>query len=413
MGPNTPSLAMRTKLALVLVSKSWRNVAVQMLYEHLVIRSPGRALAILTALEHSQVPEEKAHRSGFGQWTRHIEIYTFTRGSADILYLQTVFKVLNHCPNLRTLSGNWLHPLPIQFLDAISTLHGPTLSALYWNDMDSTFHSKSPTIATPDFLGSFKSLRVLDLRHFVGSDQLSWRSSPQPTLPRVQDLILSTHVTSLQIAAFLSLPSLRNLTLRTPIWGDVNGGLLKSFLKAHGASLISVDLTIPSQDTETDPDNSVLGKTAPHVPPDFFLSPDVCPHLETLTFPVTSPPIAPHTHHSLRHIGLRSGNMDGLYPDKPSQMRDHLMAINTEKYPKLELIQIIGFLVEAHTDSLVKDIFIWWVERFEAMGVDFLDGEGVLWAYTDAVIDQTVIVPPTKAPSLDSKDKNQKLATER
>lgn len=35
-------------------------------------------------------------------------------------------------------------------------------------------------------------------------------------------------------------------------------------------------------------------------------------------------------------------------------------------------------------DSLIKDVFIWWVERFEKMGVDLLDGEGVLWAYTES-----------------------------
>jgi hypothetical protein len=39
--------------------------------------------------------------------------------------------------------------------------------------------------------------------------------------------------------------------------------------------------------------------------------------------------------------------------------------------------------VEAAGDSLVKDIVIWWAEKFEKYGIDFLDGEGVLWAYTE------------------------------
>lgn len=74
----------------------------------------------------------------------------------------------------------------------------------------------------------------------------------------------------------------------------------------------------------------------------------------------------------------------------------------------------LGFLVGKSTDSMASDIFIWWAERFERcrpsppppfssrrgngengdgqdedeemdgeMGVDFIDGEGVLWVYED------------------------------
>jgi len=61
------------------------------------------------------------------------------------------------------------------------------------------------------------------------------------------------------------------------------------------------------------------------------------------------------------------------------------MSFTPSRYPKLELVRTVGFLVDAETDSLIKDIFIWWVERFEKQGIDFLDGEGVLWAYSDVV----------------------------
>jgi hypothetical protein len=35
------------------------------------------------------------------------------------------------------------------------------------------------------------------------------------------------------------------------------------------------------------------------------------------------------------------------------------------------MVRTAGFLVDADTDTLVKDVFIWWSERFERDGVDF------------------------------------------
>lgn len=137
------------------------------------------------------------------------------------------------------------------------------------------------------------------------------------------------------------------------------------------------------QGCDLDTDSVAPGRTTPQVPLSLFLAEDVCPNLEVFTFPVTSPVALDCSHPSLRQIGLRGGNMEGLYPDKPSPIRDYLMGIKIDKFPGLELIQTVGFLVEAHTDSIIKDIFIWWVEHFEKMGVTFLDGEGVLWKYHD------------------------------
>ncbi|KAF8973021.1 hypothetical protein BDZ97DRAFT_1778816 [Flammula alnicola] len=403
MGANTPSLAMRTKLALVLVSKPWRRVAVQMLYEHIVIRSPARANVILQTLECSQPHQssevQEAKALGYGQWTRHIEVYTFSRGSGDIRYLQTLFKIFRLCPNLRMLSGRWLHNLPIEFLNGLSGLLGPSLSGLYWNEQNTALHQNATT--GPAFLASFRSLRVLDLRHFIGSDPSSWpQSEPKPTLPLLQDLILSTHPRSLEVATMLCMPSLRNLTLRTPILDDESQELLKAFLIVHGQRLVTVDLPTPSADSEPDPDNAFLRRIAAHLNPDILLAPDVCPNLETLTFPVTSPPITSHIHPNLRRIGIRGANVDGLYPDKISSTRDHLMAINTDKYPRLEWIQTVGFLVEAHSDSLIKDVFIWWVERFEAMGVTLVDGEGVMWAYYPELVQEEAVLGRTGNGSL-------------
>jgi hypothetical protein len=211
---------------------------------------------------------------------------------------------------------------------------------------------------------------------------------------------------------------LRNLTLRTPIWDPFRSEtLLNLFLKAHGTSLVSIDLPTPAADAEPDPDNAVARRTSIHINPDIFLAPDVCPNLEAFTFPTTSPSLAPHTHPNLRRIGLRGANSESLYPDKPSSVKGLLMAIDIQKYPNLELIQTVGFLPEAHGDSVIKDVFIWWAERFETMGVTFVDGEGVLWAYyADPVLEEkskqvsseSLVKPPNEKALHGSKENEHK-----
>ena len=382
MAVNVPSLSSRTKLSLVLVCRSWRRIAIQMLYQYVVVRSPARAAALLAVLRSSQAASDDGHgpHAGYGQWTRHIEVFTHARGASELRYLQTLFHIFQACPNLRMLSGRWNHILPVEFLDAISRLYGPSLQGLYWNEACLNDYL---SVTTPQFLASFQSLRVLDLRNFVGgpiSGQLvEW--FPKPLLPKLQDLIISTYPQSLALATALSLPALRNLIVKTAISGEPPFDILTAFLKVHGPSLVSVDIPSPSADSEPEPDTALLRRDLPHIHPDIFLQPDLCPNLVSLAFPTTSPPLGAHVHRSLRRIGLRGVRAEDLYPDKKTSTGGHLMSFAPTKYPNLELVKTVGFLVDADADSLIKDIFIWWVDRFEREGIDFLDGEGVLWAY--------------------------------
>lgn len=389
MAINVPSLSTRTKLSLVLVCRSWRQMTIQLLYEYVVIRSPARATALLDVLRSSQVSalddrgnSHQARNAGYGQWTRHIEVYTHARGTNELQFLQTLFHIFRASPNLRMLSGTWNHVLPLEFLDVVSKLYGPTLEGLYWNEVCLL---DNLSVATPQFLASFQLLRILDLRNFTGSavpDQSAERLL-RPSLPKVQDLIISTYPQSLTIATALSLPALRNLSVKTSttLPGEPPLDLLTTFLKMHGSALVSVDIPSPSPDSEPEPDTSILRRNLPHINPDIFLQPGLCPNLISLTFPVTSPPLSAHFHRSLRRIGLRGVKAESLYPDKKTSARGHLTSFTPSRYPSLELIKTVGFLVDAETDLLIKDIFIWWVERFEKQGIDFLDGEGVLWAY--------------------------------
>ncbi|KAF5385977.1 hypothetical protein D9615_002270 [Tricholomella constricta] len=278
------------------------------------------------------------------------------------------------------LSGTWNYPLPLEFLDAISKLYGPSLQGLYWNDYPSTIFGKT-TSASLEFLGSFSSLFVLDLCNYRG--ETIPKSSPA-ILPSVRNLITSNTQRSMAAATALRLPSLHNLTLKAHPEGAPTE-LLISFLEAHGASLVSIDLPSPFTESDTEPDASQFRRTATHINPDIFLQNKLCPNLASFTFPVTSPSMSADINHPLRRIGLRSVRAESLYPDKPTTTRGHLMSFTPDRYPNLEVIRTVGFLVDADTDALIKDVFIWWAEKFEKQGVDFLDGEGVLWEYTDSL----------------------------
>ncbi|KAF9527342.1 hypothetical protein CPB83DRAFT_856391 [Crepidotus variabilis] len=397
MGANTPSLVMRTKLSIVLVSRAWRRIALQIFYRHIVIRSPARARAILHVLEQSRQPTSASSDSerseieldspttalpmGHGQWTRHIEVYTHMRGSADIRFLQNIFKIFQCCPNLQFLSGKWNHQLPVEFLEGISALYGTSLEGIFW--ADSMPQLDYNTVATPEFIGSFHSVRTLDLRQFHGADPVTRSSdAPRPTLPNVQELIVANSERSLVTASILHLPKLNNLTIRTNGGASGTNDHLIAFLKVHGHNLVSVDLPTPS-DMDFDLDHAPVRRNAEFIPPDLFLQPDTCPNLETLVYSCLAPNAPTHSHPNLRRIGIRGMTADFLYPDKASVTKDHLSALTVQKYPRLEHVQMVGFLVESHGDSIMKDACIWWVEKFEKMGVLFLDGECVLWVYSE------------------------------
>ncbi|KAJ7665718.1 hypothetical protein B0H17DRAFT_1019210 [Mycena rosella] len=394
MGVNTPILSMRTKCALVRVCRSWRRIAIHILYQHIVIRSPSRAALILQVLRDSY-----SAKSNYGHWTRHIELYTHARGSSDIRFLQTAFRILQYCPRLRVLSATWRIAVPREFLSAVSTLYGPTLQGLYWNEQK---HSLEKTHASLDFLASFGSLRILDLRHFVGDGILKREGSPV-TLPHLNHIILSNQGSNISVATAVALPSLHTLTLQSLVGHATRVDLIAKLLAVHGASLVTIHLPSPSSGSDTEPAHPRT--PAQHVPPSLFLRAGACPNLETLTFGANSPAIVcetsaaePYIHPTLRRIALHSVRADALYPSKgPNETQTHLRSFTRVAYPALETVRTAGFLVDADTDSLVRDVFIWWGERFEHDGIDFQDGEGVVWLYADDGEGEASQLLPTKA----------------
>ncbi|KAJ3989506.1 hypothetical protein F5890DRAFT_1485435 [Lentinula detonsa] len=358
LGPNTALSTVRTKCALVLVCRSWRNVAIPLLYRHLVIRSPRRATLLLSSLTSRLPTPVGTTPSDYGRFARHLEIHTHSRGSDTYNFLLTICRVIQRCPNLQILSGSWNHALPYGFRQSISQMCGSNVRELLWSESYPNY------LELAKFMTDFQNLQVLDLSRVTSA----YDDSAPLSLPSVQALIISTEAGSVSLATSISMPKLHTLALRLEIQklDSKSSNYLKSFLKIRGVALKTLYI-LPLMG-----DQNVLE--------DFHILFEDCSCLETVTFHVNSTPTFQHP--SVRRIGICGLNSDAFEYGKTNNGNTCLKTLaDRSLYPCLETVRTVDYLVENHTSSL--DHFIWWSEQFEHRGVDFQDGAGVVWMYNE------------------------------
>lgn len=444
---NTPTQSMRTKCILVQVCRAWGAVATEVLYEHVVLGSARRVEMFCRTLRESRREASEAmdvgigaaleagEGLGYGRWVRHLEVQRWGRSNSTQCYWQCMVCTISFCPRLRVFSGLWQQPLPDGFLAVLARYLPPTLQELYWQQDSVLIVTKELSIMTTPVLARFPALRTLDLRKICVLD--AERSLPHftydsLTFPHVQYLALPTCPLVLRYASQQTMPALNHLTLdasgspRT-VYGPLATKELTNFLNKHGQQLRTVEL-LPSNTQSLRPGPINISA---------FLSPNACPNLETLVFDcrekvisVTSSAQKHFTHHwlqqqpqppgqsqaprpktpippilnleyysagspslpvleephpTLRRIGIRGMSISKLYPNKPTQAQAHLEALMAYRafFPALEVVRTLGFLVATSSDQYAPDVFVWWTERFESVGVDLQDGEGVVWLLED------------------------------
>ncbi|KAI0358639.1 hypothetical protein OH77DRAFT_1200848 [Trametes cingulata] len=423
-GMNSPIQSMRTKCALVRVCHAWRTLATELLYEHVVLGSARRVQAFCRTLVESQEVERKmtagdadAVALGHGRWVRHLEVQRWAISSKSMHYWQCMVRSVFLCPRLRVFSGLWQKPLPPGLPAALEQYLPSTLRELYWHQDCVLVAAKELPILTTPFLSKFPELRVLDLRKICILDadrSLQDVEFVRLTLSHVVYLALPTCPLMLRFAAMQELPALSYLILdasgapRT-VWQPSVSRELTTFLLTHGKKLTTVEL-LPAVTQSFRP--GPVGISA-------FLSPTTCPNLHTLVFDCRERAICPSSialahltdrdardsaarivaysststtgvaaplleqpHPALRRVGIRGTGIGRLYPNKPSQAQAHLHAFagcRAAFFPALEVVRTLGLLVGTSTDPVAPDVFIWWTEKFERVGVDLQDGEGVVW----------------------------------
>ena len=141
------------------------------------------------------------------------------------------------------------------------------------------------------------------------------------------------------------------------------------------------------QQPQREQQDQQLGTLAPATP---SAATDPAPAVVNLAyFHAGSPslPLLDTPHPTLRRVGLCGVGISKLYPNRPAQAQAHLEALVAYRvlFPALEVVRTLGFLVGTSTDPFAPDVFIWWTEKFERVGVDLQDGEGVVWMLEDPV----------------------------
>ncbi|KAI0823430.1 hypothetical protein BC628DRAFT_1384820 [Trametes gibbosa] len=430
-GMNSPIQSMRTKCTLVRVCRVWRALATELLYEHIILGGSRRVQLFCRTLVESQETERKmlaaaapldGPPTGHGRWVRHLDIRRWRTTQKTAQYWQCVVRSVYLCPNLRVFSGLWQDTLPQGLLPALEQYLPSTLQELYWQQNSVILAANELPIVTTPFLSKCSDLRVLDLCKIRILD--AERSLPDVkfvslTLPHVVYLGLPTCPLVLRFASMQVMPALQYLILdadgppRT-VWAPWVSKELTNFLDRHGAKLTTVEL-LPAVTQSFRP--GPVGISA-------FLSPTACPNLHTLVFDCrekavcpspnalaqisdrdarehaaraaahvqtgstgTAMPLLEEAHPRLRRVGIRGTGVSRLYPNKPSQAQAHLSVLVGCRalFPALEVVRTLGFLVSTSTDPFAPDVFIWWTERFERVGVDLQDGEGVVWLLEEEV----------------------------
>ncbi|OJT08776.1 hypothetical protein TRAPUB_282 [Trametes pubescens] len=423
-GVNSPIQSMRTKCALVRVCRVWRARATELLYGHVVLGSARRVQLFCRTLVESHeaerknivVGEDSATAMGHGRWVRHLEVRRWAKMTPSAQYWQCVVRSVFLCPRLRVFSGIWLDPLPQGVPAALEQYLPSTLQELYWQQDRVIAAAGELPILTTAFLSKFSSLRVLDLRKICMLDaerSIQDVKFAALTLPHVAYLALPTCPLLLRFAGLQDMPALRYFILDADggprnVWAPWVAKELAGFLEHHGSKLTTVEL-LPTVTQSFRPGPVCISA---------FLSPTACPNLDTLVFDCREKALCPSSaalagitdrdareaaergaaaasagttgaaaplleaaHPRLRRVGLRGTGISRLYPNKPSQAQAHLAVLAGCRalFPALEVVRTLGFLVGTSTDPFAPDVFIWWTERFERVGVDLQDGEGVVW----------------------------------
>jgi hypothetical protein len=237
----------------------------EFLYEYLPIRSLRIAYKILRTLENSSLRADGTRR--FGDFVRYIDVYTSARRTSENPhYFQTISKICHLCPNLLVLSGSWTCSPPSSFHESIVDRHGSKLEELRWED--ETLSSK-PVFYLLDVLSHFRALRLLDVRSYGERFfTLIPLHSTKSVLPLLHHLQVSSLPTSLALATYLELPSLKRVLFEVVRFVERE---LEDFLLAHGTNI--VHLEIVSSPMATQPINIAR-----------FLRSGVCPNLQDLVF---------------------------------------------------------------------------------------------------------------------------------
>lgn len=387
----------RTKTALCLVSKTWRYLAIHLMFEYLFLQKACDWLDLAKALEQSKEKDGSRGKNGVGWHVKRIEINT--RCWTQELGIAAA-RVIRCCPNLRVLTVGALEEtggIPVELIHAI-------------------FESCPNTI------------RSLDWACDIGADQMTEMFCLLPRAENLQSLFLcvqqdldASHANRLDAIGPISLPELHTIEIVSPdfdpsdvllvmakwvlpklrqlvLCGQTELSFAHYFLEKHGARLTTLEFDYAGE-SDLDP---VSPDALPKHGPEMLLR--HCPNLTELILQVHwAPTQAIPGHPKIERIGLRglhfpnlgsqSRNRGGglaLRPEHDAEQRAVLQAlkaafpilVDRARFPSIKSVRLLDF-DQSRFRSIpwrASGVAFWafWVKRFERLGIRLEDHTGKL-----------------------------------
>ncbi|OCB88489.1 hypothetical protein A7U60_g4397 [Sanghuangporus baumii] len=386
----------RTKQALCLVSKTWRALAFDLIFEYLFLQEAYDWSKLAEALEESKLKQRGRGGHGMGWYCKRIEIYTHSWTQELGV---AAARVVRCCPNLRVLAVGALEEtggVPVELIQAVFESCPGAIRSLDWT-CDIGADQTTEMFCLISKAAKLQSLFLcvqqdLDASHAEKIDAIGSLTLPElHTIELVSPEFDPSDV--LLVMAAWKLPGLRQLVL----CGQTDLSFAHCFFEAHGPSLSTLEFDYAG---ESDPEpafQSVLPQRGPEM---LFAH---CPNLTELILQAhwASSQALPG-HPKIERIGLRGlhlhagsqtrnrGGGLALRPEHDAEQRAILQAlraafpilVDRARFPSIKSVRLLDF-----DQSRFRSIpwrasrvahWAFWVKRFERLGIRLEDHAGDL-----------------------------------
>lgn len=355
-----------TKQTICLVSRKWRAIAQELIFEYLFLQDGFDWHALAEGLEASRGVDEAQGARGAGWYVKRLEICAlqWTEKSTH-----SAARVIRCCPNLRVITigimGNPGNSLPQEVVNAV--FHSPCACSLRCIEWSSDLGPQTEMVfkSLPQAV-NLESLFLCVQQPFEPNNAVIGLSLPK--LHTFEIVSVEEDIRGvLKVMATWELPSLRRIVFT----GLTGTEALIPFFTAHGPQLSILEF-------------DVLGDNG-----DPILR--LCPLVSELVLHVHWAHVHKFSsnHPGVQRVGLRGLNFRD-HRNRDSYVHAALESLKRcfhtilvlGRFPSLQLVRLLDFeqSVFGRRSWSTSDVVTWafWVTRFERLGVRLEDHEGQL-----------------------------------
>ena len=355
----------KVKQTLCLVSRRWRSIAQELIFEYLFLQDNFDWEKLASGLEASKRDDESRRGHGAGWYVRRLEIHTteWTPKLGD-----AAARVIRCCPNLRVLTVGSMTDkggIPPEIVDAVFETCPRALRSLDWT-CDLGNPQSEQMLRLISRAEDLHSLFMFVMHPIVIAGNIEDLYDIEFGKLHTIELVSPDHDPSdlLSIMAHWKLPALKQLVL----CGQSCLKDVTPFFEAHGAQVYTLEY-------------DYIGEKSHEV-----LS--LCPELRELVVNMNyTHPQLMNGHAKIERIGIRGLHIVERGFEEQRMMLTELkyafpIFLNRAMFPNVTLVRLLDFDATKFKTTKWKspDVGLWafWIKRFERIGVRLEDHEGNL-----------------------------------